>query len=151
MLKELIEKREKLVADARSALEEIKKNTDEARAAELEKRHDDIMAEFDKVDAQLVREKRQMEAQKRIEDAAAEERAKNRPIPGDGEGRGVDGGDKALEYREVFAKAIRFGAATLDAEERAILMTGRADVPQELRAQSVGTDKAVKHLIMAAS
>jgi hypothetical protein len=57
MSKELIEKREKLVADARSALDEIKKNTDEARAAELEKRHDDIMAEFDKVDAQLAREK----------------------------------------------------------------------------------------------
>jgi hypothetical protein len=33
MLKELIEKREKLVADARSALDEIKKNTDEARSA----------------------------------------------------------------------------------------------------------------------
>ncbi|RUW49799.1 phage major capsid protein, partial [Mesorhizobium sp. M1A.F.Ca.ET.072.01.1.1] len=50
-LKDLNEKRERLVAQAREALDEIKKNTDDARAAELDKRHDDIMAEFDRVEA----------------------------------------------------------------------------------------------------
>lgn len=141
-LKELQEKREKLVHDAREALDEIKKNTDEARASELEKRHDDIMAEFDKVDAQIAREQRTADAEKRLEDRAAEERARNRPVSGDGEGRGQDGGDKPLEYKDVFAKAIRFGAASLDAEERSVLMQGRSDVPAEVRAQSAVTDTA---------
>jgi HK97 family phage major capsid protein len=138
MTKELIEKREKLVADARSALDEIKKNTDEARAAELEKRHDDIMAEFDKVDAQLAREKRMADAQKRIDDAAAEERARNRPISGDGEGRGQDDGEQ-VTYRSAFHRyvAVAGDMSALSDEERAALRAGVA--PKEARAQTVGT------------
>lgn len=125
MLKELLEKREKLVADARSALDEIKKNTDEARAAELEKRHDDIMAEFDRVEAQIVREQRMAEAEKRIEERARQERESNRPQPGDGEARGQDDGDP-LEYRQVFYRFIAGGGdpSNLSAEERAVLRAG---------------------------
>lgn len=138
MLKELIEKREKLVADARSALDEIKKNTDEARAAELEKRHDDIMAEFDKVDGQLAREKRMADAQKRIDDAAAEERSRNRPNPGDGEARGQDDGDK-VDYRSAFHRYVQVAGdmSALSDEERAALRGGIA--PKEARAQTAGT------------
>jgi HK97 family phage major capsid protein len=140
MLKELIEKREKLVADARSALDEIKKNTDEARAAELEERHDDIMAEFDKVDAQIAREKRMADAEKRLEDRAAEERARNRPISG-GEGRGQDDGDK-IDYRHAFHRYVQVAGdmSALTDEERAALRAGIA--PQEARAQTVGTPSA---------
>lgn len=139
MLKELIEKREKLVADARSALDEIKKNTDEARAAELEKRHDDIMADFDKVEGQIAREQRMAAAQKRIDDAAAEERARNRPNPGDGEARGQDEGE-ALEYRQVFHKFIACGGdpTELSSEERAVLRAG-VQAKAEFRAQVTGT------------
>jgi HK97 family phage major capsid protein len=134
MLKELIEKREKLVADARSALEEIKKNTDEARAAELEKRHDDIMAEFDKVDANITREQRMIVAQKRIDDAATEERARNRPISG-GEGRGQDDGEQ-VTYRSAFHRYVQVAGdmSALTAEERAALQAGVA--PKEARAQT---------------
>lgn len=141
MSKDLIEKREKLVADARSALDEIKKNTDEARAVELEKRHDDIMVEFDKVDGQLAREKRMAEAQKRIDDAAAEERARNRPNPGDGEGRGQDEGDK-VDYRSAFHRYVQVAGdmSALSDEERAALRAGIA--PKEARAQTVGTPAA---------
>lgn len=137
MTKELIEKREKLVADARSALDEIKKNTDEARAAELEKRHDDIMAEFDRLDAQIAREKRMADAQKRIDDAAAEERAKQRPISG-GEGRGQDDGEQ-VTYRSAFHRyvAVAGDTSALSDEERAALRAGVA--PKEARAQTVGT------------
>jgi HK97 family phage major capsid protein len=140
MLKELIEKREKLVADARSALDEIKKNTDEARAAELEKRHDDIMAEFDKVDAQIAREKRMADAEKRLEDRAAEERAKQRPIAG-GEGRGQDEGEQ-VTYRSAFHRYVQVAGdmSALTDEERAALRAGIA--PQEARAQTVGTPSA---------
>lgn len=141
MSKELIEKREKLVADARSALDEIKKNTDEARAAELEKRHDDIMAEFDKVDAQIVREKRMADAEKRLEERAAEERARNRPIGGDGEGRGQDDGEE-VTYRSAFHRyvAVAGDMSALSDEERAALRAGVA--PKEARAQTVGTPAA---------
>lgn len=134
MSKELIEKREKLVADARSALDEIKKNTDEARAAELEKRHDDIMAEFDKVDAQLAREKRMADAEKRLEERAAEERARNRPISS-GEGRGQDDGEQAT-YRSAFHRYVQVAGdmSALTAEERAALQAGVA--PKEARAQT---------------
>ncbi len=141
MSKELIEKREKLVADARSALDEIKKNTDEARAAELEKRHDDIMAAFDKVDAQIAREKRMADAEKRLEERAAEERARNRPIGGDGEGRGQDDGEE-VTYRSAFHRyvAVAGDMSALSDEERAALRAGVA--PKEERAQTVGTPAA---------
>jgi HK97 family phage major capsid protein len=138
MLKELIEKRAKLVADARAALDEIQKNTDEARAAELEKRHDDIMAEFDKIDAQIVREKRTAEAEKRAEEQATEERAKKRPVAGDEtEGRGQDDGDDPLTYREVFYRFLSLGAdlGELSSEERAVLKRG-VEVKAEFRAQT---------------
>lgn len=140
MLKELIEKREKLVADARSALDEIKKNTDEARAAELEKRHDDIMADFDKVDAQIAREKRMADAEKRIEERAAEERARQRPIAG-GEGRGQDDGEE-VTYRSAFHRyvAVAGDMSALSDEERAALRAGVAS--SEARAQTTSTPSA---------
>lgn len=136
-IKELVEKREKLVADARAALDEITNNTDEARSAELEKRHDDIMVEFDKVDAQIAREKRMAEAQKRIDDAAAEERARQRPVPTDkAEARGQDEGEE-LNYRQVFYKFLSCGAdmGELSSEERSILKRG-VEVKAEFRAQT---------------
>ncbi|MEW9808592.1 phage major capsid protein [Mesorhizobium marinum] len=136
MLKELIEKREKLVADARAALDEIKKNTDEARAAELEKRHDDIMAEFDKIEEKIAREQRMAAAEKRLEEGAAEERARNRPKPGDSEARGQDEGDE-LEYRQVFYRFLAGGGdpSNLTPEERAVLRAGH-DKGAEFRAQT---------------
>lgn len=131
-LKELQEKREKLVHDAREALDEIKGNTDEARAAELEARHDAIMAEFDKVEAQIAREERVAAAEARAEEA----RASQRPNPGNGEARGQDNGT-APEYRQVFYRMLATGGdiSELTAEERAVL---RAGVQQgaEFRAQS---------------
>ncbi|MGN6773492.1 MAG: phage major capsid protein [Rhizobiaceae bacterium] len=140
-LKELQEKREKLVHDARTALDEIKKNTDEARAAELEKRHDDIMADFDKVDAQIDREQRLANAEKRLEERAAEERARNRPIEKGGEGNGQDNGDQ-LDYRHAFHRYVQVAGdlSALSDEERAALRAGVA--PKEARAQTVGTATA---------
>jgi len=131
-LRELQEKREKLVADARSALEEIRKNTDDARTAELEKRHDDIMAEFDRVDAGIKREERMAEAERRDEEA----RARRRPNPGDGEARGSDDPEKPVEYREAFKAWVAAAGdmSALSQEERAALRTG--GVGKEVRAQT---------------
>ncbi len=135
MSKELIEKREKLVVDARAALEEIKKNTDDGRAAELERRHDAIMAEYDKVDAQLAREMRMADAEKRLEERAAEERRRQRPNPGDGEARGQDQGE-AVDYRSAFHRYVQVAGdmSALSAEERAALQAGVA--PREARMQT---------------
>lgn len=140
MSKELIEKREKLVHDAREALDEIKKNTDEARAAELEKRHDDIMAEFDRNETQIAREQRMADAEKRLEERAAEERAKKRPVAG-GEGRGQDEGAQ-VDYRHAFHRYVqeRGDMSALSDEERTALRAGVA--PQEARAQTAGTTTA---------
>lgn len=137
-IREMQERREKLVAQARAALDEIRKNTDEARAAELEKRHDDIMVDFDKVEADIKREERMAAAERRAE----ESRARNRPNPGDGEARGDDDPDKPVEYRQAFQKWVMVGGdmSMLDPEERAALRNGVA--PKEARAQTTGVPTA---------
>jgi HK97 family phage major capsid protein len=136
-LKELQEKREKLVVDARSALDEITKNTDESRAKELEQRHDTIMGEFDQVDAGIAREERVA----KIEREAEERRARHRPNPGGTEARGSDD-DKPVEYREAFHSWVRSAGdmSALNDEERSALRAGLA--PREARAQTVGTTTA---------
>lgn len=137
-LRELQEKREKLVHDAREALDEIEANTDEARAAELEARHDAIMAEFDQVETAIAREERMAAAERRAEEA----RAARRPNPGNGEARGQDNG-AAPEYRQVFYRMLAAGGdmSDLSSEERAVLRAGvQADA--EFRAQSVGATTA---------
>lgn len=141
-LKELNEKRGKLVHDAREALDAIGKNTDEARAAELDKRHDDIMAEFDKLEKHIEREQKLADIEARFSARQDEERAKKRPNGSDGEQRGQDDGEK-LEYRSVFYKFMASGAdmGELSAEERSVLKAGVVAKP-EFRAQTVGTTTA---------
>ncbi len=139
-LKELQEKRESLVAQARTALDEIKGNTDEARAAELDRRHDAIMADFDKNEKLIEREQRLADVEKRAEEA----RAAMRPAPGAQSASGSDEGSKP-EYRMAFAKYVC--GHDLTAEERAVLKAGRVDVPAEQRAQNTGTTTAGGFLV----
>lgn len=133
-LRQLQEKREKIVADARSALEEIRKNTDDARTAELEKRHDDFMGDLDKLDGQIAREERMA----KLEKTEDERRARMRPNPGDGEHRGDDD-DKPVEYRQAFHRWVQVAGdmSAMSEEERAALRAGVA--PKEVRMQTVGT------------
>lgn len=141
-LTELQEKRGRLMTQAREALDEINKNTDEARAAELDKRHDDIMAEFDKVEKNIGREQRMAAAEARLARAADEERVKKRPTGDDTDVRGQDNGE-ALEYRTVFYKFLAGGAdpSELSGEERAILKAG-VQSAKEFRTQTTGTATA---------
>ncbi|TPM58985.1 phage major capsid protein [Mesorhizobium sp. B2-2-4] len=140
-LRELNEKRGRLVTQAREALDAIKANTDEARAAELDARHDAIMADFDKIEADIAREQRMAAAEERINRAAEEERKAKRPTGSDTDTRGTDEPRKA-EYREVFHKFLAGGASldALDAEERAVLRAGVQDI--ETRIQTGGTNTA---------
>lgn len=133
-LNEMHDKRGRLVTQAREALEEIKTNTDDSRATELEQRHDAIMGELDSLDANIAREARVAKLEKEAEEARA-----NRRPDQSGEGRGVEQA-VAPEYREVFAKLARsgFDVQELSGEERAILKAGVADI-KEMRAQTAGT------------
>ncbi|ODS51364.1 MAG: capsid protein [Agrobacterium sp. SCN 61-19] len=140
-IKELNDKRQKLVVDARAALDEIKKNTDEARAAELEARHDTIMADFDKVEALIVREQKVADAEKRLAERAEEERKRQRPNGDDGQIRGADEGAKP-EYRTVFYKYLASGASLdeLSGEERAVLKAGVVhDAEKRVQVSTQGT------------
>lgn len=138
-LTELNEKRGRLVTQAREALDAIKANTDESRSAELEQRHDAIMVEFDKIEANIAREERVAAAERAME----ERNANRRPKAGDGEARGQDGGDNPLEYRDAFVAMLRAGGqvADLTNEERSVLRAGVVD-KAELRAQTAGTTTA---------
>lgn len=130
-VKELREKQQQIVAEARERLDQIDK-ADEARAKELETQHDAAMAEYDRLEKQIEREEKIAALEKRAEEA----RVKQRPIPGDGESRAHDEGDKP-EYRHVFHKFIASGAemSELSAEERAVLKAG-VQPKSEFRIQS---------------
>src|SRR5882757_8603095 len=104
-IKELRERQATIVAEARERLDQIDK-ADEARAKELETQHDAAMAEYDRIDAQIVREERQAVLEARAE----ETRKKQRPIPADSEARAEDDGKK-VEYREVFYKLLQSGGS----------------------------------------
>lgn len=139
-LTQLQQERGELITEARSALDEITKNTDDSRAAELEARHDTIMGQVDSLDAKITRAERVATAearQKEIEDRA---RANKRPLI-DGEGRGDESGADAPTYRSVFAKVV-CGAemADLTEAERVVLRTGQTNF--ERRAQTAGTGSA---------
>lgn len=134
-LTELQEKRGRLMTQAREALNEITTNTDEARSAELEARHDAIMADFDRLEKNIEREERQAAIEARFE----ERQRQRRPKGQDADQRGQDEGEP-LSYRSVFHKFMASGAdlGELSSEERAVLKSG-AQPGKEFRAQTAGT------------
>lgn len=137
-LTQLQERRGELVTQAREALDEINGNTDESRAAELEQRHDTIMAEFDAVEAKIAREERQAE----IEARAAAAREERRPDQS-GEGRGADEGER-ISYRDAFVALARrgFNENKLTDQQRQVLERGIVTFDEETRAQTAGTTTA---------
>jgi HK97 family phage major capsid protein len=139
-LTELHEKRGTLVTTARAALDEITANTDDSRAAELEARHDAIMVDLDKLDANIKREERLAEVEAQLD----ERRERRRPKGQDGSAGGQDGGEEErtqeqaqTEYRGAFNAWLRSGCDVGDmtSEQRTLLRRGH----QELRVQVAGT------------
>jgi len=136
----LQEQRGRLVTQAREALNEIQTNTDESRAAELETRHDAIMADFDKIEANIAREQRMADIEARASEAEARARAEKRPDMS-GEGRGQEAGD-AVSYRDAFIELARngFDVQALTPESRQAIKAGVTTI--EGRAQIAGTTTA---------
>lgn len=134
---ELRAKQEKLVADARSALADIKDDTAEDRATELNGQHDRAMAEYDRLEARIARE--QKLAEREAELNAADDRRPN------GEDRAVVPGASektdAEKYADAFRTFVRGGRSSLSAEQRGVLKQ------YEDRAQSVGTPSAGGYLV----
>ena len=130
-LKELREKQARIATNARARFDEINDSTPAERAAEIEREFDAMMADHDKIGAQI----------DRLEKLERAERSINAPDPRrpnfDGEARGVDEGQKP-SYRHVFAKVVCGMEADLTAEERAVLRGGAT----EFRAQTAGTTTA---------
>lgn len=133
---ELREKQQKLVADARALLADIKDDTAETRVAELETQHDAAMAEYDRLEARIKREEG-LEERERELNAADERRptADTRAAPGAAEK------SDAEKYADAFRTFVRGGRSQLSAEQRGILKN------YEERAQSVGTNTAGGYLV----
>jgi HK97 family phage major capsid protein len=148
-LKELREKQQKLVADARAKLEEIKDDTTAERAKEIETEYDAMMAEYDRLDARATREEGLAKRQSNL-DAADERRplGEDRVAPGaGGEQRGENeetAEQRAAAYRKAFVSYLRYGKEGLSADERKVLAK-RIDAVRSLvgdaeaRAQGIST------------
>lgn len=142
-LRELQEKRARLVAAARERLDQINDNTDESRAVELESQHDAAMAELDALDAQIERAQRVADAESRqaeMDERAARARAERRPGRED---RSADNGDTRPTYRDAFHAMLRAGGevSDLSGELRSILR-GEGLSDEEVRQQLTTTEGA---------
>jgi HK97 family phage major capsid protein len=143
-LTQLQEQRGELLTQARAALADIKDDTTEARAAELEAQHDAIMLKIDKIDADYARQQK-LEAAEAREFEALENEARNRrpDAPEAGENRNQN--EVAITYEEVFRHVLANGANTLSQRGREMLQerNGRTGhgLQNEIqqRAMNVGT------------
>lgn len=136
-LKELREKQRKLVEQARELNDKAVK--DEARAAEYEAEHDTAMAEWDKLEERAERLEKLLEREERTRQFD-NKRPKGDDIDGEERGHREPDGDGGPEYKDVFVKALRYGAASLNAEERSVLR--ERGMSREARAQAAGTPAA---------
>lgn len=135
----LREQMAQLATEARKEYDKITDKTSESEVREIEGRFDSIMADHDKLQAKAERLEKLSSAEARAN--AGDPR---RPRSNE-EARAVaDDAVSAPEYKEVFAKAVRFGTGALDSEERSVLMTGR---DKEARAQSTSTDSAGGYIV----
>ncbi|MEM9014077.1 MAG: phage major capsid protein [Pseudomonadota bacterium] len=120
-LTELRERQEQLVTEARSVFDQITDDTPDNEVSDLESRHDDIMAERDRVQARADRLERLEEAEAEREEreflARDEERRNRRPTPPNGE---ADTESVSPDVSEVFRRYVSYGFAALDDEQRSV-------------------------------
>lgn len=134
-IKEMREKMALLATQARAKLDEITDKTEATRAKEIETEFDRHMADHDAL-------RQKVERLERLDSVDAEQRATQEK--GDPRAPKYDADASAShrstpEYKEVFDKAVRFGTASLDADERSVFVAGRVDLPPEMRAQTSTT------------
>ena len=130
-LKEIREKQARLVAEARSKLDAVTDSTDSARAQEIEREHDTIMAEHDRLEERAKREERLNAAENVINQADP-----RRPIEDLTAGDPIKKPEDAENRSKAFKNYLRGGLEGCTQEERSIL---RAMTSSETRDQVVGT------------
>ena len=136
-LKELRNKQKQLITEARSKLNEIKDDTPEARARELETEHDAIMQEHDALEARAKREERMASAEREQEQRQRDRR------PGQQDDDGSNDSGNPPDAKAVFKRALQFGVAGMTPEERNLMMGLQSSIdmsqaPAEIRALAAG-------------
>lgn len=126
----LREEQARIATNARAKFDEIKDDTAEDRAAEIEREFDAMMADHDKIGEKIERAERLEKAERELN--AADER---RPDGADAQAAAADSGEP-VAYRDAFHAYLRAQGQTgeLSQEERASLRAGHSDV--EARAQT---------------
>jgi HK97 family phage major capsid protein len=131
-VKDLREKMAKLATEARAKMSEVSDKTDEARAAEVEREFDAMMAEHDRL-AGVAERMQKAEAALR---SAQDVDVSRRPVAEARQAPAVDEGFK-VDYRQAFYTMIANGGLDgLDSEVRNVLRGA------EVRAQTAGTTTA---------
>jgi HK97 family phage major capsid protein len=116
-IKELREKMANIATEARSKLSEVTDTTPEARASEVEREFDAMMADHDKLAAKVERLEK-VEAALRAGEAVDLSR---RPVGQAGSAAAVDAGFQ-MDYRSAFAEMIANGGeGYVDQEVRSVL------------------------------
>lgn len=145
-LRELREKQAELVAKARAKLEEIKDDTPEARAKEIETEYDAIMAEYDQLET---RAEAMEQSEARRQQLADREERMRRPDPRRPSGDPAPADEAALQAqiaarRGAFHSYLRYGLEGLAPEQRTLLVR---NPDQEQRAQGVAAPAAGGFLV----
>ena len=137
-LRQLRERQARLVTQARSYLEQITPETPAERAADLERQHDEAMAEYDTLEARATRLVQLEERERGLEQGDD-----RRPRGGDQEERGSGRQrDADAEARAAFTAFMQHGMELLPQEQRQLVIQMRANLTQEQRALAAGTNTA---------
>ena len=133
--KELREQQARILTNARAKFDEIKDNTPEDRAAEINREFDAMMATSDGLEKQIERMARMDALQSAL--SAPDPR---RPA-GNGEGRGTDDGEP-VTYREAFREYLQAAGSMSDMRPEARMALQKGFQKTEARAQTTTTNAA---------
>lgn len=134
-IKELREEQARIATNARAKFGEIKDDTPEDRANDIEREFDAMMADHDKLDAKAERLEKLERAEKALK--AHDESVDERKRPGKTE---VEASSETGEvsYRQAFQSYLRAQGSLgeMDAEHRSVLQSGFTGLSAEQRAQT---------------
>lgn len=131
-VKELREKRVKLVSDAQALLDK-----GDAMTKEDEARFDAMMAEADTLKVKIDRLERAAIAADELERGA--DPAGLLPDTRGGEPGRRDPEEIKKAYHRAFSNYVRFGLGGMSEDEKRVMARGREDIPAEFRAQTITT------------
>lgn len=131
-IREMREALARLITNARSKFDEIKDDTPEERAAEIEREFDAMMADANALEAKIARQEQIESAEARMQSGDS-----RRPNGENGEARGDTNDDEPVSYRDAFhaMMANAGNVGLISPEERAVLHAGFRAI-EEQRAQT---------------